>query len=61
MSDKLGEMAIPVSHQVKNTMCSMSMDQIVPVRPIHPRPVRLVGGGLLVLVCSERKVLLADC
>jgi hypothetical protein len=36
-------------------------------QPVSPRPrisfqrVRLAGGGWLVLVCSERKVPLADC
>jgi hypothetical protein len=25
------------------------------------QPVRLAGGWLLVLICSERKILLADC
>jgi hypothetical protein len=31
------------------------------VEELRHQPVRLAGGWWLVLICSERKVLLADC
>jgi hypothetical protein len=37
------------------------INTIHPLRHINLQPVRLAGGWSLVLICSERKVLLAGC
>jgi hypothetical protein len=46
---------------VTNLQAQVNNPPVQPLAPRNKQPVRLAGGWWLVLVCSERRVLLAGC